>query len=130
MFRTAIAKILANIVALYVAVAVIPGFGVTGGIITILFASVVLMLVNMFVRPLLKFVSLPFVFLSMGVFMFVINALMLWLTEKTIAYLVLQPQLESLNGIALSFTNWTDYLLASLIIGIVDYFTHWLLKIK
>ncbi len=130
MLRTPLAKIIANIIALYAAVVVLPGFGVSGGIYTILLASVVLMLVNVFIRPITKLLSFPFVLLSMGIFMVVINAGMLWLTEKTIAYLIIQPQLSFMEGMAMHFADWTDYLLASVIVGVVDYFTHWLLKIK
>lgn len=130
MIRSAVAKIIANIIALYVAIAVLSGFSITGGIFTVLVASVVLMLANVFIKPILKLLSLPFVLLTMGFFMVIINAVILWFTEKSILYLALQPQLTFLEGMTLNFAAWTDYLLAGIILSLVDYVTHWLFKIK
>lgn len=130
MVRVTFAKIIATVIALYVAIAFLPGFSVTGGIYTVLVASVVLTVADIFLKPLLKLISLPFILLSMGLFMVVINAVMLWFTEKSIVYLATQPQFTFLDGLALNFGNWSDYLLAGLIVSAVDCFTHWLLKIK
>jgi len=44
-------------------------------------ASLVLGIVSMFVKPVVKVLSLPFIILSVGLFLLVINALMLLLTS-------------------------------------------------
>ncbi len=46
-----------------------------------LIVAALLAFVNTFVRPILKFVSTPITFLSLGLFLVVINALMLLLVE-------------------------------------------------
>jgi len=130
MIRITFAKIVSGVIALYVALAILPGFSVEGGIFTVCLASVILTLVNIFVKPLLKLVTLPFIFLSMGLFKMVINAVLLWLVEISMVALALQPQFTFLSGMTLNFGGWWDYLLAGLIVSVVDCFTHWLLKVK
>jgi putative membrane protein len=47
-------------------------------------AALVLGLVNAFVRPVVVFLSLPLTLLTLGLFLLVINALMLWLTSAVV----------------------------------------------
>lgn len=59
----------------------IPSF-VVETIGTAILASIILAIVNMLVRPLLIFFTLPATIVTFGLFLFVINALMLLLTNK------------------------------------------------
>jgi putative membrane protein len=59
---------------------VLPGFQVNGWG-PALIASVVLAVVNVIVKPILFIITLPFTILTLGLFLFVLNALMLWLTS-------------------------------------------------
>ncbi len=58
---------------------VLPGFEVDGWI-PALFAAVVLGAVNAIVKPILFVLTLPFTILTLGLFLFVLNAICLWLT--------------------------------------------------
>ena len=58
---------------------IIPGFVVTGWVPAIL-AAIVLAIVNTIVRPVLWVLTLPLTIITLGLFLFVINALCLWLT--------------------------------------------------
>lgn len=53
---------------------------------TVLLVALVFGILNAFVRPIAKVVSLPFIILTLGLFVFIINALMLqltsWLSDK------------------------------------------------
>ena len=49
-----------------------------------LMVALVLGLVNAFVRPLMVFLTLPITILSFGLFLLVINALMLWLAASIV----------------------------------------------
>ncbi len=68
-------------VALIAAANLVPGITIDdqNGWIAVLLMAVALGLVNAFVRPLLKLLSCPFVILTLGLFLLVINALCLWL---------------------------------------------------
>src|SRR5689334_22362271 len=56
-------------------------------IIPVAVVGLVFVLVNMFVAPVVKVLSLPFIVLSLGLFLLVINALLLLLTEWISAHL-------------------------------------------
>lgn len=83
--------ILTNAAALAVAAWLLDGIRVEGSdwqdkIVPVLLAAVVLGLVSVFVEPVVKLFSLPFILLTIGLFLLVINALMLmltsWIAEK------------------------------------------------
>jgi putative membrane protein len=59
---------------------ILPGFKVEGWI-PALFASVVLAAVNTLVKPILFVLTLPFTIITLGLFLLVLNAIMLWLTQ-------------------------------------------------
>jgi putative membrane protein len=58
---------------------ILPGFQVTGWGPAII-ASIVLALVNTIVKPILFVLTLPLTILTLGLFLFVLNAICLWLT--------------------------------------------------
>jgi putative membrane protein len=75
-------------IALLVAVNLVPGITIEGtnGWIAVLLMAVSLGLVNALVRPILKLLTCPLIFLTLGVFVLVINAVCLllasWLTRN------------------------------------------------
>jgi putative membrane protein len=76
-----IIRIIINAIALAVTFYFLPGFDITGGIGGLLIVAVVFGLVNAFIRPIVKFFSLPITCLTLGLFTLVINAAMLLLTD-------------------------------------------------
>jgi len=74
-------NLLINAFALWAAAKVISGITYSGPWYGLLVVALVFGVLNAFVRPVLKFFSLPFVILTLGMFIFVLNAFMLWLTS-------------------------------------------------
>ncbi|MGY2701015.1 MULTISPECIES: phage holin family protein [unclassified Nocardioides] len=79
-----------NAVALAAAVLIFDGIGFTGSsgwgevadnVWALLFVALILGIVNSFVSPIIKFLSIPFIIITLGIFLLVINALMLLFTE-------------------------------------------------
>ena len=71
-----------NAVALWVAAWAIPGItfggGSTGQVVkTVVIVALIFGIVNVFIKPILKLISLPFIILTLGLFVFIVNALML-----------------------------------------------------
>lgn len=66
--------------ALWVTTLVVPGIRIESSITSFLIVAVIFGLVNASVRPVAKLLSLPIRILTLGIFTFVINALMLMLT--------------------------------------------------
>ena len=63
---------------------------------TALFAVVVLSIVNLFIKPILIIVTLPINILTLGLFTFVINALMIWLVSAIVPGFVIDGFLWAL----------------------------------
>jgi putative membrane protein len=70
---------LANVAALWVADALLDGLEIEGWG-PLLLAALVLAVLNMLVRPILIILSIPFLLLTLGLFLLVINFFVLWLT--------------------------------------------------
>jgi len=84
-------KVVVNAVAIWVATAVVPGVNVSGDssgdtILTLLVVGAIFGVVNAIIKPILMLFSLPALILTLGLFVFVINALMLelvaWLSDQ------------------------------------------------
>ena len=82
---TLLIKFLATAGALWLAARIVPGIELSDEIGTILGVALVFGLVNMFIRPLVKLLTLPMLLITLGLFAFVINAALLgltaWLTD-------------------------------------------------
>jgi len=81
-----IIRLLASAVALAVAAGLVDGISVGPGTnreraLTLLGVAIIFGLVNAIVRPILRLLTLPLVVLTLGLFLLVLNALMLLLTE-------------------------------------------------
>jgi putative membrane protein len=76
-------RVLVNAVAIVVAAAIVPGINVSG-VPAALGAGLVLGLVNAVVRPILLLLTLPLTLLTLGLFLFVLNGLCLWLTSSLV----------------------------------------------
>ncbi|MBT3742919.1 MAG: phage holin family protein [Polaribacter sp.] len=76
-------KILLTALAVIVLANILPGVVVTSYI-TAIIVAVVIALLNMFIRPLLVFFTLPATIVSLGLFLFVINAIIILLADKLV----------------------------------------------
>lgn len=85
--------------------------------------GLVLGLANGILKPILKLISLPFVFLTLGLFVFVINAALFGLTVWLVNTLNIGGEQLLIAGSA-----WLVALQAGLILGIFNFFMHWLLR--
>jgi putative membrane protein len=76
-------RLLANTLAILAAAYILPGIEVSGGL-SLLAAALVLALINAFIRPVLLFLTLPFTLVTLGLFIFLLNAFCLWLTSQLV----------------------------------------------
>jgi putative membrane protein len=84
--RSVLVHWLLNAVALWVAAAVIPGLGFSGGLGRLLLVAAVFGIINSTLRPLLTVLTCPLIVVTLGLFTLVLNAFMLlvtgWLSES------------------------------------------------
>jgi putative membrane protein len=76
-------RVLVNALAIWLATAIVPGIDASSAGI-VLVAALVLGLVNAIVRPILLVLTLPLTLVTLGLFLFVLNALCLWLTSAIV----------------------------------------------
>ena len=87
MLMNFVIRTIINGVALWIAAFLIDGIEFGQGastwetVTTVLLVALVFGVLNTFVRPIAKLLSLPFIILTLGLFVFIVNALMLWLTS-------------------------------------------------
>jgi len=101
-----IAQIFVNAVAIFLADYLIPGFIFTGDILTLFIAGLILGLINVILRPILRFVSTPFIIISLGFFLIIINIGLLWLLEYLVDELTITGIWAYFWGVVIiSFVN-------------------------
>ena len=99
-------RLLVSALGLWVAQAIVPGVEFRDGG-SLLAAALLLGLVNAFVRPVLVLLTLPFTILTLGVFLLVINALMVELVAALLAGFVLHGfGAAFLAAVVVSVTSW------------------------
>jgi putative membrane protein len=81
-------RVAVNGVALWVAALVVSGVhlgegdaSVTSNVLAIVLVALLFGVINAFIKPIVKLLSLPFVILTLGLFTFIVNAFMLQITE-------------------------------------------------
>ncbi len=102
-------QILINAAALYVAVLIVPNLEFTGEWWKLLLVAAIFGVVNTFVRPILRIFTLPITIMTLGLFLLVINALMLLLTDA----------ISNELNLGLTVGDFLAALLGSIVISIV-----------
>jgi putative membrane protein len=74
-------RILITGAALWAAVHLVPGITYAGNPIWLFTVAIVFGVVNAMLKPVLMLLSLPFLVVTLGLFTFVVNALVLWMTS-------------------------------------------------
>jgi putative membrane protein len=99
---------LINTLALFIVVNIVPGFGYRS-IVTLAVAAAVLGLLNAIVRPILFVLTLPLTIVTLGLFLIVLNAIMLEMT----AWLV--------PGFRISGFGWA--IVGAIVLGLISLVT-------
>jgi putative membrane protein len=75
-------RLLINAAALWVATRLVSGVTFSGDWLPFLGVALVFGIVNTFIGPVVKILSIPFILVTLGFFLLVLNGLMLWLTSS------------------------------------------------
>ena len=103
---------LVTAISLFVAAAIVPGIEIDGNAyVALALTALILGFLNAVLRPLLTLLSCGFIILTLGLFLLVINAIVLWFA----AYIA------QLFGIGFHVNGFIPALLGSIIISIVSF---------
>ena len=116
LFLRFIARIITNSIGIWIATYFVSGIVFTGDLIDLVITGFVLAVANSIVKPILKLVSGPLIVLTMGLFMVVINIVLLWI----VAWLM--PEL--------TITGFWAYFWGVIILTILNAITHATVKKK
>lgn len=112
-------RLIVNAVALWVAVELVPGLQFEGDWVSLLIIAFIFGLVNALVRPIIILLTCPLIVLSLGLFVLVINTLMLaltvWLSREVL-------------DLGLTSTGFWATFLGALVISIVSGVINLLIK--
>ena len=109
-----LARWVVNAAALLLVAYLYPGVHVESFVAALL-AALVLGLVNAFIRPLLVILTFPVTLITLGLFLFVINALLFWLVAEVV------------HGFTVS--GFWAALVGSILYSLITLVTSWLLMI-
>lgn len=132
--KTVLRNFLINLAALAFTSMVLPGLTLSGGFLTLAKGALGLMLINLAIVPLLKIMFLPLNLLTLGFFTWIINVMALYFLTTIIPQIKLVSYSfpgTNLNGFIIPQAEMnvlTVAIVASLLIGFLSHFLHWLAK--
>jgi putative membrane protein len=106
-----ITRLLVNAAALWVAIRYVPGISFEGTWPLLFGVALVFGVLNAVIRPVLFVLTLPFLIITLGLFTFVLNAFMLWMTSAA----------SDLFGLQFHVTGFGAAFLGALVITIVSF---------
>ena len=112
-------RVVINGIALWVAALVVSGVDLAEGeatwgkkLLTIGLVALLFGVINAVIKPIVKFFSFPFIILTLGLFTFIVNALMLQITEW----------IGGALGLSFSIDHfWWDAIFAAVVITLVSW---------
>ena len=104
-------RLLINAAALWVATRVVPGISFTGDWRLLLVVALVFGVLNVLVRPILMLLTFPILLVTLGLFTFILNAIMLWLTSAV----------SSALGLGFHVADFWAAFLGALVVSVVSF---------
>ncbi|MDO5627467.1 MAG: phage holin family protein [Mobilicoccus sp.] len=116
-------RIVVNAAALWVAALLVPGIRLAEGtsantVVTVLLVALVFGILNALVRPLFVVLGLPLIAVTLGLFLLVINAVMLLLTGW----------ISGLLGLPFQVDGFLAALLGGIVVGVISWIAGTLLR--
>lgn len=111
--------LLATAAGLWVAVSIVPGLEFDGNWWTFAALALLVVVTNMIVRPILKILSFPVIILTLGLFLLVINAIVLQL----VVWLVAPERLDlGLTSEGFFWATFLGAIVITVVRGALDFF--------
>jgi len=99
-------KLLLSAIAVVIGAYVIPGVTVNGYV-TALIVALIMSLLNVTVKPLLTILTIPITILTLGLFLLVINVIIIYITDALISGFSVSGFLPALLfSLVVSLVNW------------------------
>ena len=101
-----VTKLLIIVFALLFSASVIPGITITG-LYPAIIAAILLGIINLLIRPILVILTFPITILTLGLFIFIINALLFWFVASFVDGFTVSSFFAAFLGtVVVSITSW------------------------
>ncbi|MEK7528301.1 MAG: phage holin family protein [Patescibacteria group bacterium] len=117
MLKRVLLGVLLNGAALYGLVYLLDDVNYKGGIAFFVIGGIVIGILNTMVKPILRVAAFPMIFMTAGLFMIVINTIILWLTREIIDIISYRDVVFEISGIVTFFVS-------GFLIGIINWIEH------
>lgn len=132
--RGIVKNITFNSISLFVLTEFVSGVKITGGYQTLIAAGIILTVLNMIVKPIINIFSLPLNMVTLGLFSFITNAILLYLL--TIFAPSVTVSSFTFSGISwsgfivpmMSFNTLTAFIVSAAVLALIINFFKWLTK--
>ena len=108
-----------NAFGLWLANRYVPGFVLTTPILGLILLGLTLTILNFILKPVLTLILGPIIFLTLGLGLIIVNAIILWFAS----YLSHLPQLDFIHG-SITIESIPALILATLLISVVNFIIH------
>ncbi len=105
-----ISRLLINAAALWAAVRLVPGVSFSGDWRLLLLVALIFGVLNASLKPVLIILTLPFLVVTLGLFTFVVNAFLLWVTSA----------LSSAFGLGFHVEGFSAAFMGALVVSVVS----------
>lgn len=103
--RNFLINLVINMLSIVATAWLLPGITIPGTFGNLLIVALVFGLVNAIVRPIVTILSLPFIVVTLGLFIFVLNGLLLWLVAAITPLTINGFWWAVLGAIVMGFVN-------------------------
>ena len=105
-------RYLGTVAAVMLTVYLVPGITITGGWETILLVALVWSVIVMVIKPVLQILTLPITIITLGLFSFVLNALLFWAMTLLVPGFEISSFLSAfLGALVLSIASWLIHMI-------------------
>jgi len=132
--KSILRRIIFYSVSLFLTSQVIQGLKISGGLTTYLIGGIVLAILFLVVKPILSIVTLPLNIITLGLFSFLINAIILYLLTifvPNISITAFNFQGTTFAGFVIPkfyVNNFFTFVIASILLSLIVGFLRWLTK--
>lgn len=113
--------LLGNVAALLIANQLLESLYFEGGYLAPVIVAFVLIVINTFIKPVLKILSLPLIFMSGGLILIVLNGAIFYAADRIVEKINFQ-------GVDMVVSNNLTYLYAAVIFGLANWGIHLVLR--
>lgn len=120
MFKKILINIKINALSLYAVTKILDVVAVEGGFLTYVYAGLIIATLNLTVKPILKVVTLPLQFMTVGLSLIALNIIIFYMADASMEYffglqrdIIMQTDLVSYVKVGMLFgaINWAEHLI-------------------